>query len=55
VKYEKTAYPNCQGDAVELNIENNTFRAQELVLNSYPNPGEAPYQIDYVTVLPSVT
>jgi hypothetical protein len=55
LKYEKTTYPNCQGDPIEINSEDNVFRVQEMIINSYPEQGNAPYVIDYVTVLPTIT
>lgn len=53
--YEKTSYPNCKGTPVAFNTEDGTFRAPEYTINSAPNTGSAPYTIDYVKTLPSVT
>lgn len=52
--YEKTKYPNCTGQPVAFNTEDNTFRAPEYVIDSAPNTGEAPYEIEFVDALPSV-
>lgn len=54
VQYEKTAFPNCQGDPIAFNSEDNSFRAPEYVINSMPNTGEAPYTITYVDELPTL-
>ena len=53
--YEKITYPNCKGVPVAMSSEDNTFRAPEYTINSAPNTGEAPYVIDYVNSLPTVT
>lgn len=52
VNYEKTTYPNCQGDPVAFNTEDDVFRVAEYTINSAPNDGEAPYTIEYVDDLP---
>lgn len=52
VNYEKTTYPNCQGEPIALSIEDGVFRVQEYVIDSAPKTGEAPYKISYVTELP---
>lgn len=53
--YEKITYPNCQGVPVALNSEDNVFRAPEYTINSAPNQNQAPYVIDYVDELPTVS
>ena len=53
--YEKTTYPNCKGNPVAFNVEDGTFRAPEYTINSMPSNGEAPYDIDIVSELPTVT
>lgn len=53
--YEKITYPNCTGTPIALNSEDNTFRAPEYTINSAPSNGEAPYDIDIVDKLPTVT
>ena len=53
--YEKITYPNCQGVPIALNSQDNVFRAPEYTINSAPNDNEAPYTIDYVSALPSVS
>ena len=50
--YEKISYPNCKGVPVALNSEDGTFRAPEYTINSAPDNGEAPYEIDIVAELP---
>ena len=55
VQYEKTSFPNCQGDPIAFNSEDGTFRAPEYVINSMPNTGQAPYSITYVSTLPTLT
>lgn len=52
VQYEKTTYPNCTGSPIAFGSEDGTFRAPEYVINSAPNTGEAPYDINYVSELP---
>lgn len=53
--YEKIAYPNCKGTPIALNSEDNVFRAPEYTINSAPDIGQAPYVINYVSALPTVT
>lgn len=53
--YEKTTYPNCQGVPIAFNTEDGSFRAPEYTINSMPNIGEAPYEIDFVKTLPTLT
>lgn len=53
--YEKISYPNCQGTPVFLNTEDGAFRAPEYTINSAPTENEAPYEINYVDELPTVT
>ncbi len=52
VQYEKITYPNCQGVPVAFSSEDGAFRAPEYTINSAPKTGEAPYEINYVSVLP---
>lgn len=52
--YEKTTYPNCQGEPVAFNSEDGTFRAPEYTINSAPDTGEAPYTINWVADLPEL-
>ncbi len=54
VQYEKTAYPNCQGEPIAFNSEDNSFRAPEYKIQSMPNTGQAPYTISYVDDLPTL-
>lgn len=53
--YECITYPNCQGDPVSFNVEDGVFRAPEYTIKSMPNNGEAPYDIDIVSALPTVS
>lgn len=55
VQYEKITYPNCTGVPIAFSIEDGTFRAPEYTINSAPNTGEAPYDINYVADLPALT
>lgn len=52
VQYEKTSYPNCQGQPVAFGSEDGAFRAPEYTITSAPGQGEEPYKIDYVKKLP---
>lgn len=52
--YEKTIYPNCQGTPWSPGAENEVWRVAEYTINSAPNKGEAPYEIEYVDELPTV-
>lgn len=54
VNYEKISYPNCTGNPISFNSQDNTFRAPEYVIDSAPNNGEAPYVITYVDSLPAL-
>lgn len=51
--YEKCTYPNCQGVPVAFGSEDGVFRAPEYTINSAPDKGEAPYEIEYVDSLPT--
>ena len=53
--YEKITYPNCKGNPVAFGAEDGVFRAPEYVITSAPANGEAPYDIDIVSSLPSVS
>lgn len=55
VNYEKITYPNCQGIPVAFGAEDGVFRSSEYTINSAPKTGEAPYDINYVDVLPELT
>lgn len=54
VRYEKIAYPNCQGVPVAFGSEDGAFRAPEYTINSAPDTGQAPYVITYVDELPTL-
>lgn len=55
--YEKTSYPNCQGQPFAPGAENNVFRVMEYTITSAPKKGEAPYITEYIKPddLPAVT
>lgn len=53
VKYEVITYPNCQGNPIALNTEDNVFRVPEYTINSAPKKGEAPYKVKYTKTLPT--
>lgn len=53
--YECITYPNCQGQPVAFSSEDGTFRASDYTINSAPANGEAPYDMDIVSTLPTVT
>lgn len=52
VQYEKITYPNCTGVPVAFGSEDGSFRAPEYTINSAPDTGESPYEINYVPALP---
>ena len=53
--YEKITYPNCQGNPVAFGSEDGVFRAPQYTVTSAPANGEAPYDIDIVSALPTVS
>lgn len=53
--YEVISYPNCQGVPIALNSQDGVFRAPEYTINSAPTNGQAPYDINIVKSLPTVT
>lgn len=50
--YEKLTYPNCQGTPIAFSSEDGTFRASDYTINSAPDKGEAPYDLNIVLDLP---
>lgn len=52
VQYEKISYPNCTGDPVAFNSEDNVFRTPQYIIDSAPEDDEPPYEISYVSSLP---
>lgn len=54
-RYECISYPNCQGVPLAFSSEDGSFRAPEYTINSAPDIGEAPYEITYVTELPTAS
>lgn len=55
VNYERISYPHCTGQPIAFSSQDNVFRAQEYVIDSAPDTGEAPYSITYVDELPTLT
>lgn len=55
INYEKTTYKHCTGEPVAYNAKDEEWRTAEYVLNSMPKKGEAPYTVEYVEELPTVT
>ena len=55
VGYERITYPNCQGVPVSFNSQDGVFRAPEYTINSAPTNGQAPYDIDIVDALPTIS
>lgn len=53
--YERITYPNCQGSPIAFTSEDGTFRASDYTINSAPANGEAPYELEIVSNLPTVT
>lgn len=53
--YEKITYPNCQGVPVAFSSEDGVFRVISYTINSAPDKGQAPYVIEFVDELPSIT
>lgn len=54
-EYEKTSFPNCQGTPWSPQSEDGVWRVAEYTINSAPKKGEAPYTIEYVEELPTVS
>lgn len=55
VKYEKISYPNCQGNPISMNSEDNVFRVSEYTINSAPQIGQEAWDMEYVDALPDFT
>lgn len=54
VQYERITYPNCTGSPVAFNSEDDVFRAPEYTINSAASKGQPPYEINYVSELPTI-
>lgn len=54
-EYERIWYPNGQGKPIAMSSEDGVFRVSEYTINSAPNTGEPPYDIDYVDELPEIS
>lgn len=55
VQYEKITYPNCTGVPVAFGSEDGVFRVPEYTIISTPKTTEAPYDINYIPDLPTLT
>ena len=53
VQYEKISYPNCKGVPIAFGATDGEFRTNEYTINSAPDTGESPYEITYVSTLPT--
>lgn len=53
--YEKITYPNCQGNPISLSSEDDVFRVNEYTIDSAPDTGEAPYELEYIDTLPTIS
>lgn len=54
VQYEKTSFPHCTGAPVALNSEDGVFRVPEYTIRSRPASNESPWEITYVSTLPTL-
>lgn len=52
IGYERCEYPNCQGVPVSFSSEDDVFRAVDYTINSSPDHGEPPYDLETVPDLP---
>lgn len=55
VAYEKITYPNCKGQPVAFGSTDDEFRAPEYTITSAPSEGQAPYVIEMIPSLPTLT
>lgn len=55
VQYEKISYPNCTGQPFGVGAQDDTFYVSTITIDSAPAKGQAPYKIDTVYELPSVS
>lgn len=53
--YEKVSYPNCQGTPFGVQSEDGVFAVSEYTINSAPEADQAPYNIEIVKTLPTVS
>lgn len=53
--YEKVSYPNCQGTPFGVQSEDGVFAVSEYTINSAPEANQAPYTIEMVKTLPTVS
>ena len=52
--YDKLSMPNCKGQPIDLEFEDDKFFAPKYPITSAPAKGQAPYTIEKVTELPAV-
>ncbi|CZR97657.1 hypothetical protein CDFC105_73465 [Clostridioides difficile] len=52
-QFAKTIFPNCKGKSVPLNFKDGEYYSNEYVINSRPNTGQSPYEVEIVNELPS--
>lgn len=55
VGYEETLYPNCEGNPIGLNGEDDVFRVSEMEIVSAPGAGESALTMHTVAELPALT
>ena len=56
LNYQKFSYENCRGKSpVDWEIKDGEFTAPKYVIESCPNPGEAPMSVEAVDALPVVS
>lgn len=53
--YTKIAFPNCTGQPIDLETEDDKFFAPKFTVVSAPNTGEAPYSMEDVAALPVIS
>lgn len=52
-QFAKTTFPNCKGKSVPLNFKDGEYYSNEYVINSRPNTGQSPYEVEIVEELPN--
>lgn len=55
IDYEKISYPNCKGVPFGVGAEDGVFNVNSYTINSKPSKGQAPYKIEMIKALPSVS
>ena len=54
-EYQKIHYPNCSGQPFGVGAEDGVFRVNSITIDSAPSTGQAPFELDIVKELPTVT